>query len=153
MDEWILTRLEEIKKRFSEIENLMTKQEVVSNQNEMKKLSKEYRNLEKINKLWDEYTKTSSELEDTKEMINSDDQEISELAKLEMKHKNLDVIFPELNQELIPKDATDEADAIVEIRAGTGGDEAAIFGNDLLRMYTRYSENNDWKLKNTKLKL
>ena len=149
MDEWILTRLEEIKKRFSEIENLMTKQEVVSNQNEMKKLSKEYRNLEKINKLWDEYTKTSNELEDTKEMINSDDQEISELAKLENEtlSKNLDVIFSELNQELIPKDATDEADAIVEIRAGTGGDEAAIFGNDLLRMYTRYSENNDWKLK------
>jgi len=149
MDEWILTRLEEIKKRFAEIENLMTKQEIVSNQNEMKKLSKEYRNLEKINKLWDEYTKTSSELEDTKEMINSDDQEISELAKLENEtlSKNLDDIFSELNQELIPKDATDEADAIVEIRAGTGGDEAAIFGNDLLRMYTRYSENNDWKLK------
>ena len=66
MDEWILTRLDEIKKRFVEIENLMTKQEIISNQNEMKKLSKEYRNLEKINKLWDEYTKTSIELEDTK---------------------------------------------------------------------------------------
>ena len=55
MDEWILTRLEEIKKRFAEIENLMTKQEVVSNQNEMKKLSKEYRNLEKINKLFERW--------------------------------------------------------------------------------------------------
>ena len=63
MDEWILTRLDEIKKRFVEIENLMTKQEIISNQYEMKKLSKEYRNLEKINKLWDEYTKTSIELE------------------------------------------------------------------------------------------
>ena len=105
MDEWILTRLEEIKKRFAEIENLMTKQEVVSNQNEMKKLSKEYRNLEKINKLWDEYTKTSSELEDTKEMINSDDQEISELAKLENEtlSKNLDVIFSELANRQLSK--------------------------------------------------
>ena len=100
MDEWILTRLEEIKKRFAEIENLMTKQEVVSNQNEMKKLSKEYRNLEKINKLWDEYTKTSNELEDTKEMINSDDQEISELAKLENEtlSKNLDKIPKDTEQ-------------------------------------------------------
>ena len=94
MDEWILTRLDEIKKRFVEIENLMTKQEIISNQNEMKKLSKEYRNLEKINKLWDEYTKTSIELEDTKEMINSDDEEISELAKIENEtlSKNLSLI-------------------------------------------------------------
>ena len=115
----------------------------------MKKLSKEYRNLEKINKLWDEYTKTSSELEDTKEMINSDDQEISELAKLENEtlSKNLDVIFSELKPRInnFQRDATDEADAIVEIRAEL--QRLATFGNDLLRMYTRYSENNDWKLK------
>ena len=149
MEDWILNRLDEIKNRFAEIEVLMTKQEIVSNQSEMKKLSKEYKNLEKINKLWDEYNKTSIELEETKEMMDSEDNEISELAKLENDtlSKNLEILFSELNKELIPKDATDEADAIVEIRAGTGGDEAAIFGNDLLRMYTRYSENNKWKLK------
>ncbi len=62
-------------------------------------------------------------------------------------NSSLEKVYSELNKELIPKDATDEADAIIEIRAGTGGDEAAIFGNDLLRMYTRYSENNKWKIK------
>ena len=134
MEEWILNRLKEIKNRFDEVELLMTKQEVVSNQNEMKKLSKEYKNLVKINQLWDLYNKTSIQIEETKDMIDSDDEEISELAQSENEtlSENLENIFDELNKELIPKDATDEADAIVEIRAGTGGDEAAIFGNDLL---------------------
>jgi peptide chain release factor 1 len=81
--------------------------------------------------------------------LKSDDDEISIMAKEELNELNssLEKVYSELNKELIPKDATDEADAIIEIRAGTGGDEAAIFGNDLLRMYTRYSETNKWKIK------
>ena len=73
---------------------------------------------------------------------------MSELASSENEEleKELAKIYEELNLALIPKDATDEADAIIEIRAGTGGDEAAIFGNDLLRMYTRYAENQKWKM-------
>ena len=86
MEEWILNRLKEIKNRFDEVELLMTKQEVVSNQNEMKKLSKEYKNLVKINQLWDAYNKTSTQIEETKDMIDSDDEEISELAQSEQKN-------------------------------------------------------------------
>lgn len=149
MEEWILKRLDEIKSRFEEIEVLMTKKEIVSNQSEMKKISKEYSKLKTINELWDQYNKILKDTNDTKELLKSDDDEISTMAKEELEELNssLKKVYSELNKELIPKDATDEADAIIEIRAGTGGDEAAIFGNDLLRMYTRYSENNKWKIK------
>ena len=149
MEEWILKRLDEIKSRFEEIEVLMTKKEIVSNQSEMKKISKEYSKLKTINELWDQYNKILKDTNDTKELLKSDDDEISTMAKEELEDLNssLEKVYSELNKELIPKDATDEADAIIEIRAGTGGDEAAIFGNDLLRMYTRYSENNKWKIK------
>ena len=149
MEEWILKRLDEIKSRFEEIEVLMTKKEIVSNQSEMKKISKEYSKLKTINELWDQYNKILKDTNDTKELLKSDDDEISIMAKEELNDLNstLEKVYSELNKELIPKDATEEADAIIEIRAGTGGDEAAIFGNDLLRMYTRYSENNKWKIK------
>ena len=149
MEEWILKRLDEIKSRFEEIEVLMTKKEIVSNHSEMKKISKEYSKLKTINELWDQYNKILKDTNDTKELLKSDDDEISIMAKEELNDLNssLGKVYSELNKELIPKDATDEADAIIEIRAGTGGDEAAIFGNDLLRMYTRYSENNKWKIK------
>jgi len=149
MEEWILKRLDEIKSRFEEIEVLMTKKEIVSNHSEMKKISKEYSKLKTINELWDQYNKILKDTNDTKELLKSDDDEISTMAKEELVDLNssLEKVYSELNKELIPKDATDEADAIIEIRAGTGGDEAAIFGNDLLRMYTRYSENNKWKIK------
>ncbi|MAR37963.1 MAG: peptide chain release factor 1 [Chloroflexi bacterium] len=145
----MLKRLDEIKSRFEEIEVLMTKKEIVSNQSEMKKISKEYSKLKTINELWDQYNKILKDTNDTKELLKSDDNEISIMAKEELNDLNsyLEKVYSELNKELIPKDATDEADAIIEIRAGTGGDEAAIFGNDLLRMYTRYSENNKWKIK------
>ena len=148
MEDWILIRLEEIKARFKELEIMMTKPEIISNQALMKKISKEYRNLENINELWGAHNKISSEIKDNEEMINSDDEEFSDLAKSEndILEQKLQKIFKELNKELIPKDATDEADAIIEIRAGTGGDEAAIFGNDLLRMYSRYAENKNWKI-------
>ena len=149
MEEWILKRLDEIKSRFEEIEVLMTKKEIVSNHSEMKKISKEYSKLKTINELWDQYNKILKDTNNTKELLKSDDEEISIMAKEELSDLNssLEKVYSELNKELIPKDATDEADAIIEIRAGTGGDEAAIFGNDLLRMYTRYSENNKWKIK------
>ena len=148
MEDWILLRLEEIKTRFKKLEVMMTKAEIISNQTQMKKISKEYRNLEKVNQLWDSHNKVSNEIKDNEEMINSDDEEFSNLARSENEilEKKLQQIFEELNKELIPKDATDEADAIIEIRAGTGGDEAAIFGNDLLRMYSRYAENKSWKI-------
>ena len=144
----MLNRLEEIKTRFKDLEVMMTKPEIISNQVQMTKISKEYRNLENVNVLWNSYQNISNEINENKELIDSEDIDMSELASGENEEleKELAKIYEELNLALIPKDATDEADAIIEIRAGTGGDEAAIFGNDLLRMYTRYAENQKWKM-------
>ncbi|KAA1299601.1 MAG: peptide chain release factor 1 [SAR202 cluster bacterium] len=144
----MLNRLEEIKTRFKDLEIMMTKPEIISNQVQMTKISKEYRNLENVNVLWNSYQNISNEINENKELIDSEDIDMSELASSENEEleKELAKIYEELNLALIPKDATDEADAIIEIRAGTGGDEAAIFGNDLLRMYTRYAENQKWKM-------
>ena len=144
----MLNRLEEIKTRFKDLEVMMTKTEIISNQVQMTKISKEYRNLENVNVLWNSYQNISNEINENKELIDSEDIDMSELASSENEEleKELAKIYEELNLALIPKDATDEADAIIEIRAGTGGDEAAIFGNDLLRMYTRYAENQKWKM-------
>ena len=148
MEDWMLNRLEEIKTRFKDLEVMMTKPEIISNQVQMTKISKEYRNLENVNVLWNSYQNISNEINENKEFIDSEDIDMSELASSENEEleKELAKIYEELNLALIPKDATDEADAIIEIRAGTGGDEAAIFGNDLLRMYTRYAENQKWKM-------
>ena len=148
MEDWMLNRLEEIKTRFKDLEVMMTKPEIISNQVQMTKISKEYRNLENVNVLWNSYQNISNEINENKELIDSEDIDMSELASSENEEleKVLAKIYEELNLALIPKDATDEADAIIEIRAGTGGDEAAIFGNDLLRMYTRYAENQKWKM-------
>ena len=148
MEDWMLNRLEEIKTRFKDLEIMMTKPEIISNQVQMTKISKEYRNLENVNVLWNSYQNISNEINENKELIDSEDIDMSELASGENEEleKELAKIYEELNLALIPKDATDEADAIIEIRAGTGGDEAAIFGNDLLRMYTRYAENQKWKM-------
>ena len=144
----MLNRLEEIKTRFKDLEVMMTRPEIISNQVQMTKISKEYRNLENVNVLWNSYQNISNEINENKELIDSEDIDMSELASSENEEleKELAKIYEELNLALIPKDATDEADAIIEIRAGTGGDEAAIFGNDLLRMYTRYAENQKWKM-------
>ena len=148
MEDWMLNRLEEIKTRFKDLKIMMTKPEIISNQVQMTKISKEYRNLENVNVLWNSYQNISNEINENKELIDSEDIDMSELASSENEEleKELAKIYEELNLALIPKDATDEADAIIEIRAGTGGDEAAIFGNDLLRMYTRYAENQKWKM-------
>ena len=144
----MLNRLEEIKTRFKDLEVMMTRPEIISNQVQMTKISKEYRNLENVNVLWNSYQNISNEINENKELIDGEDIDMSELASSENEEleKELAKIYEELNLALIPKDATDEADAIIEIRAGTGGDEAAIFGNDLLRMYTRYAENQKWKM-------
>ena len=148
MEDWMLNRLEEIKTRFKYLEIMMTKPEIISNQVQMTKISKEYRNLENVNVLWNSYQNISNEINENKELIDSEDIDMSELASSENEEleKELAKIYEELNLALIPKDATDEADAIIEKRAGTGGDEAAIFGNDILRMYPRYAENQKWKM-------
>lgn len=143
----MIDKLEAIKARFEQVGVALTNPEVVSNQKEFGKLSKEYRQLEKIVQPFEEYKKVLADLEFSKELLNGDDAEMRELAKEELpglteKSETLEAILRKL---LIPKDPQDDKNAILEIRAGTGGDEASLFAGNLLEMYLRYCNKKGWK--------
>jgi peptide chain release factor 1 len=110
-------------------------------------MSKEYRGLEKIVDARNAYVKLLEDLEFNKEVLNGDDEEMREMAKTEMPalEENKEELEKNLRNMLIPKDPFDEKNAILEIRAGTGGDEASLFAGDLLRMYLKYCERKGWK--------
>jgi peptide chain release factor 1 len=143
----MLDKLEAIKAKFEDLGVALTNPEIVNNNRKFRALSQEYRSLEKIVKAYEEYKKVLSELDVYKEALNGEDDELRELAKeelppLEESKGRLEVYIRQL---LIPKDPQDEKNAIVEIRAGTGGDEASLFAGDLFRMYLRYCEKKGWK--------
>ncbi len=142
----MLERLETIKKRYDEINELLTKQEIISNVNKMKELLKEQSHLEETVEVYNIYCKLLKDIDDTKEMI--DDSELGTMAKdelnsLESKKEQLE---EQLEIMLIPKDPNDDKNIIVEIRGAAGGDEANIFAGDLYRMYTKYAEKMGWKV-------
>jgi len=143
----MLDKLEAIKARFDQLGVALTNPAIVNDNKKFAATSKEYRSLEKIVDAYKEYRKVLDDLEFNKEALHGDDDELRELAKLEApeleeRQKNIE---SHIRQLLIPKDPQDEKNAIVEIRAGTGGDEASLFAGDLLRMYIRYCEKRGWK--------
>ena len=143
----MLDRLEAIKARFDQLGVALTNPEIVGNNKRFTETSKEYRSLEKIVNAYNEYRKVLEDILFYKEALNGNDDEMRELAKEELppteeKKEKLEV---DIRQMLIPKDPQDEKNAIIEIRAGTGGDEASLFAGDLLRMYIRYCERRGWK--------
>jgi len=143
----MLDKLEAIKARFEDLGVALTNPEIVSDNKKFTALSKEYRSLERIVKRYEEYKLLLNDLEIYKEALNGDDDELRELAKeelptLEDKKPGLEA---EIRKLLIPKDPQDEKNAIVEIRAGTGGDEASLFAGNLLNMYLRYCVSKGWK--------
>jgi peptide chain release factor 1 len=143
----MLDKLEAIRARFEELAVSLTNPEIVRDNRKFPELSREYRNLEKIVKAHDDYKKVLADLEFYKEALNGDDQELRDLAKEESPQldEKKNQIEGYIRQLLIPKDPLDEKNAIIEIRAGTGGDEASLFAGDLLRMYLRYCEKKGWK--------
>ena len=143
----MLDKLEAIRGRFEQLGLALTNPEIVSNNRKFAETSKEYRSLEKIVNAYNEYKKILDDIDFYKEALNGDDEEMRELAKsespeLEEKKEKMEASIRQL---LIPKDPQDEKNAIIEIRAGTGGDEASLFAGDLLRMYMRYCERRGWK--------
>jgi len=143
----MLDRLEALKARFEQLGVALTNPAIVNDNKKFATTSKEYRSLEKIVKAHDEYKRVLDDIEFNKEALRGDDEELRELAKieappLEQKKENLEVYIRQL---LIPKDPQDDKNAIIEVRAGTGGDEASLFAGDLLRMYIRYCERRGWK--------
>jgi len=143
----MLDKLEAIKARFTDMGVALSNPEIVSNNQKFGAMSKEYRSLEKIVNAYEEYKRLLGDIDFNKEALNGDDDELRELAKaevsgLEEKKEQLEAF---IRQMLIPKDPQDEKNAILEIRAGTGGDEASLFAGDLLRMYLKYCEKKGWK--------
>ena len=143
----MVDKLKEIEKRFLDVEGELSKPEVVNDMKKYTSLNKEYKSLGKIVSKYSELKKIVSGIDDAKLVLNKEkDEEFREMAKVELDElsdkKNR--IEEEIKVLLIPKDPDDEKSVILEIRAGTGGDEAAIFAGDLLRMYQLYSEKNNW---------
>ncbi|ULQ51204.1 peptide chain release factor 1 [Flavihumibacter fluvii] len=143
----MLDKLEAIEARFHDLGVALTNPEIVSDNKKFSALSKEYRSLEKIVKGYNAYKNVLSDLDTYREALNGDDEELRELAKeelpaLEAREKEL---AASVRQMLIPKDPQDEKNAILEIRAGTGGDEASLFAGNLLNMYLRYCNSKGWK--------
>lgn len=136
----MLDKLEAIKAKFEDTGVALTNPEVVNDNARFSKLSKEYRSLEKIVKAYEAYKRVLDDIEFNREALYGDDEELRELAKGETEglEESKDKLESQIRQMLIPKDPQDEKNAILEIRAGTGGDEASLFAGDLLRMYLRY---------------
>lgn len=138
----MIDKLDAIRARFDELGVALTNPAIVNDNRKFSSTSKEYRSLEKIVKSYDQYINVLEDLAFNREALNGDDEELRELAKMEtsaLEEKKL-VLESGIRQMLIPKDPQDEKNAIIEIRAGTGGDEASLFAGDLLRMYMKYCE-------------
>lgn len=146
--ETLLDKLDTLVIRFEEIGKLITDPSVISDMKRYVKLNKEYRDLEKIVEARKEYQQVLTGIAESKNILETEsDTELREIAKEELESCN--ERLPQLEEEikflLVPADPQDAKNAIVEIRGGTGGDEAAIFAGDLYRMYTKYCENRGWK--------
>lgn len=145
----MLSRLEKVKERYEEVGRLLSDPSVVSNSERLKNLSKEHSDLTPLVKAYERYSKLKNDLAGLKEITEtSSDSEMKQLAYDELNEgkEKLIQLEEELKVLLIPKGPNDSKNVIVEIRAGTGGEEAALFAGDLLRMYTRYAEKKGWKV-------
>jgi peptide chain release factor 1 len=143
----MLDKLEAIKARFEDLGVALTNPAIVNDNRRFMETSKEYRSLEKIVKAYDDYRRLLDDLAFNREALNGEDAELRDLAKIEAPslEERKEKLEEHIRQLLIPKDPQDEKNAIIEIRAGTGGDEASLFAGDLLRMYQRYCEKKGWK--------
>ena len=151
-DNSLLEKLETFYIRFREIGQLITDPEVIQDMNRFVKLNKEYRDLEQIVEAGDELKRAVSSYDEAQEILNTEaDKELKDMAEMEI--EELDAKIPELESKvkmlLVPADPEDSKNVILEIRAGTGGDEASLFAGDLFRMYTKFCESKRWKIEIT----
>ena len=145
----ILEKLEGVKERFEEVGRLINEPDVISDMKRYVKLNKEYKDLQPVILAYEDYKNLLSNIASAKDMLSSEkDEELREMAKAELEELSEKIITLEENIKflLIPADPEDDKNAMLEIRAGTGGDEASIFAGDLYRMYQKYCESKKWKL-------
>jgi peptide chain release factor 1 len=139
-------RLKGVEDRFVEIENLLSQSDIIQDQEKYQKIAREHSELSKIVSAFRAYKAVAEQINDAKELLKDSDPDMKELAREELsdltqKKENL---TENLKRLLLPKDPNDDKNVIIEIRAGTGGEEAALFAADLFRMYSRYAENQAW---------
>ena len=144
----IKNKLEQLAKRHQEISSLLSDPVIINDQNRFRDLGKEYSQLEPIVNCYQKYAAAENGLLEAEEMLSSGDNELAALANEEIKQlkPKLEVLEKELTILLLPSDPNDKRNIFLEIRAGTGGDEAAIFAGDLFRMYAKYAEKRNWRL-------
>ena len=140
-------RMHDIQQRYQELEKDLSRQELITKPQEYKTVSKRYQELGDVLKKWTEYEKIEQNYQEAKSLTESPDPELAEMARNEIEalEKELERVTHEIRIMLLPKDPYGNKDIIMEIRAGTGGEEAGLFAGDLYRMYTRYAERQNWK--------
>ena len=148
MKESLLVRLDTMCERYEELAALMSDPTVIGDQERFRDYSKEYSDLEALVKAYDAYKQVKDDVDEAKVLMSDGDLDMREMAEEAWKEarENLEVLELELQTLLLPKDPNDKNNVFLEVRAGTGGDEAAIFAGDLFRMYSRYAERKRWKV-------
>lgn len=144
----MLDKLNIVKQRFDEVSDLIIQPDIISDQKRYVKLNKEYKDLKLLSDKRDEYIALTNNIQEAEDIISDgSDAEMLEMAKMQLDEakSGLPKLEEEIKYLLIPKDPEDEKNVVMEIRAGTGGDEASIFAGDLFRMYTKYCESKGWK--------
>ena len=144
----MLDQLKGVEERFLEVEKRLSEPEIVKDRQAYQTLMREHAELNKIVTVFDEYKKTLQGIEESTELLQDSDPEIKSLAREELEQLNQirDQLETDLKRLLLPKDPNDDKNVIIEIRAGTGGEEAALFASDLFRMYARYAETRKWQV-------
>jgi len=144
----LLTKLEALADRHEEVSALLSDSETIADQERFRDLSREYAELEEVVKCYARFRKVQADLDAARQMLEEDDAELREMVREELAGggEQLEALETQLQMLLLPRDPHDSNNVFLEIRAGTGGDEAAIFSGDLFRMYSRYAERQGWKL-------
>lgn len=144
----ILAKLDHLAERYEEVGALLSDPEIIGDQNKYRELSKEYAELEPVVKCYQSYQEVVNNIEEAKLLLKDSDPDMREMAQEEFKagEAQQEVLESDLQKLLLPKDPNDDKNVFLEIRAGTGGDEAAIFSGDLFRMYSKFAETQRWKI-------
>ena len=148
MKDTIRHRLEQSRDRFEELAGLLADPDVIGDQSQFRDLSREYSRLEPVIRLFEQYDTIVADIAAAEEMLQDDDESIREMGQEELQglQEKRETILVDLQKSLIPPDPYDDSNIYLEVRAGTGGDEAAIFAGDLFRMYSRYAERQGWNI-------
>ncbi len=144
----ILSKLDHLAERYEEVGALLSDPDIIGDQNKFRELSKEYAELEPVVKCYQSYQEVVNNIEEAKLLLKDSDADMRAMAQEELKEGEAqqDTLETDLQKLLLPKDPNDEKNVFLEIRAGTGGDEAAIFSGDLFRMYSKFAETQRWKI-------